>query len=152
MTLRELASWYEARLMRDKREDGSEFWKFECDDPAEDERCRALAFAAHGDGDMLPDDWRYAFIQEALTALSEADDPDDVDLEADIYTADLTRWLGSRASRYQWCDEAQEEGLLGEGASMVDRMQVGQYLEKREVLSLVRAHLESELEDQEDDE
>jgi hypothetical protein len=47
---------------------------------------------------MLPDDWRYQFIEEALDAISE--DGEDAQLEPAIYTHELTGWLHSRADRH----------------------------------------------------
>ncbi len=144
MDIKTLAAWYNKQAKQDKRDDGSKFYKFVCANEVDEERCRALAFAAHGDGDMLPDDWRYEFIVEALSALSETDDPDEIELEADVYTSDLTRWLNSRNSRLGYCDEAVREGLVSESADMSARLTGGQYMEKREVLALVREYLEDE--------
>lgn len=147
MTLRELASWYESRLTTGKRHDGATFYKFKDESKEDEARCRALALAAHSDGSMLPDDWRYEFIAYALSALSETNDPDDIDIEADVYTSELTAWLHSRNDRTAYCDEAVSEGLISEGSDMFARLTAGQYLEKREVLAQVRAYLESELDD-----
>jgi hypothetical protein len=147
MTLRELARWYESRLTTGKRDDGHTFYKFKDGSKEDEDRCRALALAAHSDGSMLPDDWRYEFIAYALSLLSETNDPDNVDIEADVYTSELTAWLHSRNDRAGYCDEAATEGLIVDGADMFARLTAGQYLEKREVFDQVRAHLESELDD-----
>ena len=152
MTLRELARWYESRLTTDKRANGETFYKFKDECKAHEEQCRALALAAHDDGRMLPDDHRYAFIAEALSALSETDDPDDINLEPEIYTSELTGWLHSRNDRTCYCDDAVSEGLISADADMDQRLAIGQYMEKREVLGQVRAHLESELEGMDDEE
>jgi hypothetical protein len=113
---------------------------------------QTMCHEAHGD--MMPDDWRYEFIVEALTELEDTEDADDINLEADIYTHDLTAWLHSRADRYSYCDEAFEEY----GADpkqfpnpMISLLQWGQVREKEEVLNAVRSFLESRIEDAGDD-
>jgi hypothetical protein len=151
--VKKLAAWYSSRLVQDKRTNGREFYKFEGQGDAdqkkaEEERCRALSLAGHNDGDMLPDDWRYDFVREALGAIEDASDFDDIEVEADIYNSELTDWLGSHGHRPGYCDEAVEEGLVSEDASMIDRIQMGQYMEKREVLAAVLLHLREEAEEQ----
>lgn len=100
--------------------------------------------AAHGtdrDGApaMLPDDYRYEFSREALQAIADADEGDDTDdladdLEADIYTADLTAWLSSHGHRPGYCDDA-ADGMGN--LSTVERMQLGQLAERREVFAVI---------------
>ncbi len=159
--VRKLAQWYYDRLHQDTRQNGDKFWKFcakvssdgkESDSlpKDEEERCRALAFAAHKR--MMPDDWKYEFIDEALSTITEASDLDDIDIEADVYTSDLTRWLGSHLERLGYCDEVVEEGLCASDADMSTRLQMGQWQEKREVLGLVLQHLREEAEDEEEHE
>ena len=151
--IRSLATWYRKQMIQAKRTDeGAAFWRFKNDDKPTEDRCRALAFAAHNDGDIMPDDWRYQFMWEVLSAIEDASDLDEIEIEADIYTAELTDWLGSRNDRSGYCDEAQREGILSESASMSDRMSIGQYMEKREVLEAVLAHLREEAETSEDEE
>lgn len=157
--IRNLAQWYYDRLHQDTRPNGDKFYKFcksvspdgtgdESLPEDEEKRCRELAHAAHGD--MLPDDWKYEFINEALGAIADASDLDEIDLEADIYNSDLCRWLGSHGERTGWCDEAVGEGLVSEDADMITRIQGGQYMEKREVLGLVLQHLREEAEAEEE--
>lgn len=118
--------WFERKQRGDERiwvtKDGKPEWVVDM--------CRE----AHDAGDMFPDDLRYEYIEEALCALSEAGEADDIEIEADIYTHDLTAWLHSRADRPGYCDMAQEEGLIPEDAGMWQRLGAGQYMEKREVL------------------
>lgn len=150
-----------ARVVSGKRDDGEVFYKFESSEEGdvkryEEERCRALALAAHGDGNMLPDDWRYSFIGEALSAIEEAGDGrhafDEIELEADIYTSELTGWLHSRNSRTGYCDEAVSEGYISETSEMSDRLMAGQLMEKREVLAQVLDHLRTEAEEEDTEE
>jgi hypothetical protein len=98
----------------------------------------------HAHGEMLPDDHRYAFVEEAVDAVAALDaatvtedaieDAKD-DLQADIYTHELLGWLGSRADRYCYVDEATE--LHGHSSSVIGDISNGQITEKLEVFALV---------------
>lgn len=102
-----------------------------------------LIHKAHGD--MLPDDYRFAIIEEALDAIAESEDLDETESEyvdnVDIYTKELTTWLGSRTDRYGWVDAGIEE--YGKGDSITNDLENGQRMERREVFALVRRALES---------
>lgn len=155
--VKRLAKWYYDRLKQDTRSNGKTFYKFvgEGDDTrrrAEEERCTALSLAAHDNGRIFPDDWRFEFINEALSAIMDADDFDEITLEADIYNSELTEWVGSHAYRPGYCDDASDEGLCGGDANLITRLQMGQYLEKREVLGQVLEHLREEAEAEEEEE
>ena len=103
----------------------------------------------HAHGDMPPDDWRYEFIQDALTVLAEdgeAEDPADVD-EKYPYTRDRLDWLASRLDRMSYCDEA--EGDYGPGKDMEHRIALGMYHEMREVFFLVKNWLTEQAESDE---
>ena len=114
---------------------------------------RDMCHAAHQDGSnggMMPDNWRYSFIVEALDALSEADEPDHIELDADIYTSELTAWLGSRNDRSGYCDQAADEYGIDPEADVIRhqpplhlRLMWGQKYEKHEVLTAVREYLET---------
>ncbi len=153
-TIQEIARYFTEMFIQSERVNGDKFWKTIDDRP---EELTELIYAAHGD--MLPDDWKYAFVREALIDFSEAEDPDDVQPEADIYTNDLTAWLHSRADRYYYCDQYQEDFGVKANTSMSDRLSGGQYMEKREVyysvLSSLRdleesGYLDSEEEEEEE--
>jgi hypothetical protein len=139
-----LATEARSFMVSKTRDDGSKFWSRSDDAP---EWVRELCFAAHDAGDMLPDDHRYEFIVEALDALSDTEDADDVNLEADIYTHNLTTWLASRADRSGYCDSAMEEFGITEYKSLVEHLQIGQAYEKAEVLGSVRSSLETRAEE-----
>jgi hypothetical protein len=147
-----LARWYASRITWDTRTNGNKFCKFECGDnePAA-KACQRLALAAHGDGEMLPDDWRYAFINEALNAIADSSGNfEELEMEADIYNHELTEWLGSHGQRPSYCDEAVRDGLVSADADMIARISAGQYLEKHEVLDAVLAYLREEAEAEEE--
>jgi hypothetical protein len=136
------------------RADGSTFYSF--DDSARD-TYQDLAQAAHDGGDILPDDYRYLFMRDALEAIAEAGEGEDLDdairdaadRDTDIYTHDLTSWLDSRNDRTEYVDEAMGE----DGATSVfQALQLGQYHEREEVYSAVlcylRAHDDSDEEEE----
>jgi hypothetical protein len=92
-------------------------------------------------GDFFPDDFRYKTIYSALSAFADCNtDPEEVRLEADIYTYDLTRWLGSNLRRVSYCDEAQSKFGL-EKVDVITLISYGQQVEKDEIVALVREAL-----------
>jgi hypothetical protein len=105
----------------------------------------------HAHGGMMPDDWRYEFIQDALNAPADGADEDRLDLDALYpYTADRLGWLSSNLDRSGYCDEAAEDagGPPGEVLAFVAW---GTACELREVFDLVRSGLEEIAEDECDD-
>lgn len=149
-TTKQLAQSMLDMLETHKRDNGAEFLTFKEDRP---QWMQDVSFAAHGD--MMPDDHRYRFIFEALAAMVEYDDPADAieSIEADIYTSDLTTWLGSRADRYGYCDEYMEEMGKESFPGTIELLQAGQAREKEEVFNLVLDALRDlESDDDADDE
>jgi hypothetical protein len=112
---------------------------------------KELVYAAHGNGEFLPDDWRYEVIQDALERLSDAEGEDLDDLahefadDVDVYTGELNAWLSSDLRRQGYCDAAAEDGLVAADASLVQRIMAGQYTERLEVFAAVREALEEEV-------
>jgi hypothetical protein len=134
----------------------------------EPEWVRDLCYAAHGGSgpaSMLPDDYRYGWIVDALDCFEDcgAEDLDDAtsqaddrigELEADIYTHALTAWVGSHGFRPSYCDEAVAEYGM-ESADTITRLQLGQLAEMREVYHSVLHSLServTELQDEAEDE
>ena len=137
MTIQELAGHYSKMFVRDTRDDGTEYVKTIDERP---EELTELIHKAHGD--MLPDDWRYKFIEEALDQIAETEEEDDLDcpeLESDIYTYNLLQWLASRNDRYNYVDQATEE--YGHGNSLINDIMLGQIKEKEEVYFSVLSSL-----------
>lgn len=128
-----------------KRDDGTRFWKTVDGAP---EWVTDLCRSAHEEGHVPPDDYRYAAIVEALDAFAENEDPDDVQPESDIYTADLKRWLMSAGGREDYVDRAMnEEGIVDPAQGLVALLSAGQYLELREVYDAVRGALDARVEE-----
>lgn len=149
-------------FQRATRPDGSEYVKLTDDRP---EWLWEAVRDAHGkDADgapaMLPDDYRYRYAAEAVQHLADADDDDDLGDVAhefahegvDVYTADLTAWLGSHATRPGYVDEATD--YTGDATGITDRIALGQAEERREVFDVIAAAVEAvaELQDDDDDE
>lgn len=136
------------------RADGTDYYTTK-DDAAD--WVRDLVYAAHNDGDMLPDDWRYDCIHSALSHISDAgaetaDDLDDAghdfaDSHADVYTSDLLAWAASNAYRLGYVDEARSEGLIPDDADEARRLMIGQYCEALEVFESVRRSLADRLDE-----
>jgi hypothetical protein len=104
---------------------------------------------AHDDARLLPDDWRYAFIEQAVDALAGHEDADDArsSLEPDIYTSGLTAWLHSHNDRVYYLGEAlREYGTCRDGFQL---LAAAQMIEKEEVFQQVLAALEDQLNDEE---
>jgi hypothetical protein len=143
VTVQELAKEYNRYFVRDERKDGKKFWKTKDERPQE---LHDLIMEAHGD--MMPDDYRYEFIESSLSIIAESEDPDEsidqVDESVDIYTHELIDWLGSRTDRYGFVDEAVED--MGHGDSITDDITRGQMKEREEVHSSVLQSLRKILE------
>ena len=95
---------------------------------------------------MLAEDYRFAFIVEALDALEESEDPDEArdGYEFEPYHSRLANWLGSHGHRFEYCDEWAEEMDLPKDT--YHRLAGGHLQERLEVLDLVRGSLEAHLE------
>lgn len=121
-----------------QRDNGAEFYVFADSAP---EWAEDLAHEAHGD--MLPDDWRYRLIVDALHAIEENDDEDEArqQIEASIYNHELVDWLGSHGSRPEYCDEAAEEYGTPATVGIMDRLSAGQLREREEVFGIVWQYL-----------
>lgn len=135
MTIQEKAQHFRQFFEQIERKENEQIWIVKDGSP---KYIQNMCHSAHGD--MFPDDWRYEFIVEALNVLSDNDDPDDINLEADIYTHDLLQWLSSRLDRTSYVDEAIEN--YGKQETIVNDIAIGQLTEKEEVLASVRSYLE----------
>lgn len=137
------------------REDGTEYVSRTDDAP---DWIADLCYAAHGSGDFLPDDYRYAWTLEALHVIAEACEEDELeDLAHDFandmtpYTSERIAWLASNLTRTGYCDDAAREyGFTVEDSGGVDGLLgLGIYAERYEVFTLVARYLERHSEAQE---
>jgi hypothetical protein len=129
---REALEWFETGT----RNNGEEFVKTKEGRP---DWLENLIFTAHGN--MMPDDYRYKFIEDALQYISDQDEDADLDrpeIEADTYTSDLTKWLNSRNDRVYYLSEALEEYGTNDG---FQALYLAQLCERGEVYDSVLSSL-----------
>ena len=114
---------------------------------------KECVYNAH-DG-MTPDDWKFKFIAEAASGL--AADGEGWEPEPDVYNGELLAWLSSNLTRAAFCDQAEEDGLVG--SNMMECIGLGQYAEMREVRDAIVAYFEEnedelmpDVEEEDDDE
>jgi hypothetical protein len=97
------------------------------------EELKELIRSAHGES--LPDDYIYEFISDALDLIAECETEEEVEericeIEADVYTSNLTAWLNSTNSRVYYLTEALTEFEAKDG---FNALMIAQSLEKQEV-------------------
>ena len=104
-----------------------------------------MVYEAHNG--MFPDDFKYEYVKDALSLLSETNSDNARELiESDIYTSDLLLWLASNANRLAYCDEAAGEFGCPAEAEMTERISLGQHWEREEVFGYVLSALEAQAE------
>lgn len=156
MELQELAAYAVTFFERNRRNavrdvnDDPSFWMLKDRHPT---WLYDLVHKAHGT--MPPDDFKYEMVVDTLEALAEGQDPDESNLEADIYNSDLLRWLASHLERSGYVDEAVVEfGHASErgshGGGVIGDIAQGQWYEKDEVWRLVVDSLKERLEEIDD--
>jgi hypothetical protein len=146
-TVNELAKEALGWFITDTRDNGEKFVKTKEGRP---DWLKNLIFTAHGG--MMPDDYRYKFIENSLQYISDQDEDVGLDcpeIEADIYTSDLTKWLHSRNDRVCYLTEALETFGIKDGFAA---LQLAQLREREEVYHSVLSSLRELYDAQEDDE
>jgi hypothetical protein len=118
--------------------------------PADDAPAWFSDLCREAHGGMMPDDWRYEFIQDSLSALEDEADEDGIDLDGLYpYTADRLDWLTSHLDRPAYCDEVARD-LGAAPAEILAFVVLGMDRELREVFALVRSKLEEIAADEND--
>lgn len=119
------------------RDDGSTFYCAKDDAP---EYVSDLCYDVHDY--MLPDDYRYQFLVEALEYIDDNLDPLDDSLdsidpfdacEPDCMNHDLIRWLGSNLSRMYYCDNVMQDYQLDQLAHVLMQAQQAERVEVMEL-------------------
>jgi len=146
ITVQELAGEFSKYFKKQKQNNGQEIIILEDGRP---EELYETVQEAHGD--MFPDDFKYEFIKDAINDIASSEDPEEeagelIDSDVDVYTHDLTKWLGSRNDRFGYVDEAVKEMGHSEDGIMKEIM-MGQYKEREEVYYAVLNRLKKILED-----
>jgi len=132
---KEAESWFEKKT----RDNGEEFF---CLKDGHPEWIKDMAYKAHEEDSLAPKDYRHKFVWESLVNISECDEDNleemldcYCDIDADIYSSDLLKWLSSHLTRPGWVDQAKEE--LGPGFTLMSEIMHGQLLEKQMVFGVV---------------
>ena len=103
--------------------------------------------------DEMPNDWRYAAIVGILDQIIEISEYNNepewseaswqiAESLTSIYTSELAAWFADNSSRASYRDEAQQEGLISESASLTDRMQASQHYCIRGMADRILSRLE----------
>jgi hypothetical protein len=147
-TLSAAAALLSSSLEEALRSDGSPFLRLSSSAPSWGSD---VIRAAHGG--ELPNDSRYALIASCLEALADGSFGDEEEAREALYdlslellpslTWDLLQWFSERVSRLSSCDEAQEEGRVGE-LSAYGLLSEGWRVDCEETLSSLLSSLEEE--------
>jgi hypothetical protein len=147
-TIQSLASALSDALTHDKRNDGAEYVHLKDGSPS---WMTEVIRSVHGD--KLPDDTVYQLIEKCAEAIANSDEGSEQDavsdLEADIYTNDLTAWLHARADHIYYLTQALEEFEAKEGCQA---LMIAQKIQIDEVGACLVSELEKIVDDQETEE
>lgn len=143
----ELARVAQAGFESATRRNGDEYLRLRSQTPS---WVGSLVFAAHQNGDLLPDDWRYVFAQAGLSHIIDAclgatREELTSTIEPDISGGSLAAWLGSNLLRFGYCDDALEH--FGPPERTFDLLMRGQLLERQEVFGTVWEVLDRQVDD-----
>jgi len=147
ITIAALAAEARKHFTQDTRSNGDKFW---ANDVKDTDPVSGWIYGMVRDahGDMMPDDYRYAFVVDALDVIADSDAEtgddarDSIVMESDIYTSDLLKWLASRNDRLDYCDQYADETDTN---GTLERISGGQWTEKNEVLNSVINSLEAQM-------
>jgi hypothetical protein len=107
-----------------------------------------LVHTAHGDH-FLPDDFIYETISDALGALSDNENLEEMewaDQGVRVYADELLKWLGSNLYRQGYVDEATEQFGHSEDG-IINDIARGQMMERMQIMASVKQSLETRLEE-----
>ena len=136
-SIQELAQELSSALIVKVRANGDNFTCLEDDSP--DWMTEVIREVHNGD---MPNDYTYEFISDAAIAIHSNDDIDNArdELEPDIYTHDLTKWLHSNVTRVEYLTEALQEYPIDDGYRL---LAVAQGKERIEVFDALVNALEA---------
>lgn len=146
---RQYYNWFESKY----RDEEGQKDRFVCLKEGAPDELKDLVWKAHDNGEFLPDDYRYDWIQDALGSIadSDADDADELDnydlnrareeLEPDAYCDELAKWFFSNINRARYVDEAVNELEWSKEGGVYAAIGWGQLREKEETYSQVHEAL-----------
>lgn len=142
-TIRTRAETVRKHFEQAKRDSGASYWRAKDDAP---EWMGDFCREAHGT-DMLPDDYRYECIVDALDAIADCEDEESaresMEQGVDCGYHAMAQWLGSNTQRFGYCDEAASD--FGPFAEVDKMIQAGQLRERGEVFGQTVEALGSDL-------
>ena len=144
MTIQELARQASDNLTWNERSNGGKYCFFKDGSP---KWMKEMAYKAHKIDDVLPNDYIYSFISEALDVICDSDNPEEAiyEIEPDIYNSDLLLWVGSNLSFSCWVDGVLQEGLIGKECGLFNVLMQAQARHKQAIASCVLNELQAEL-------
>lgn len=101
-----------------------------------------LVYKAHKIDDVLPNDYIYCFISDALSLIAGSDEPEEaiLEIEGDIYNHDLLKWLSNNLTFSCYVDEVIQEYGTNEDTQFFNILMDAQ---KRHKEVIARSVLES---------
>lgn len=113
---------------------------------------RDLCWESHNAGEMLPDDWKYEWIVDALDAIEAAEGDEDeaasqMETGVDFTEWDLYTWL--RDAKGHYVEQAIDEQRVSRTESLSDIVTVAQMTEREEVFRHVWTFLETKIKEDE---
>ncbi len=140
----EAGGWFETAYRGDTGEEEDRYIRTKDGCP---EWVTDLVREAHGE--MFPDDWKYNCIDNALEAISQANDPEDeqssfADSQVDVYTHARYTWLASNLTRQGYIDDAVSDLGMEPTNDVAEMIGWGQYMEASEIYGLVLRSLEAQ--------
>ena len=136
-----------------KRDDKSEFWSAGDNAP---QWVKDLCYTAHKVDDVMPNDYIYAYIVEALDLIVEASgaeclseiEEDIFGIEGEVYNSDLLSWVSSNLSFSSYVDQAMSEF---EAKEHFNALMIGNSLHKQAIAMSVLSSIDDQAEDVEDE-
>ncbi len=134
-TVQELAQEMLDNMTVGTRKDGTEYVHTKKTIPWQ----RDIIYEAHQD--RMPNDIVYGFIHDALILITEYPDASEdelreaiYDIEPDVYTSDLTNWLGDHNENMYYLDQVLQEYQPTDG---FQALSMAQAMHRQEVASIV---------------
>lgn len=106
-----------------------------------------LVKKAHDIDDVMPNDYIYQFIKDALYTIAESSDPQEAiyQIEPDCYNHDLLKWISDNLSFSSWVDEAIQDYSTTKDLTLFDALMRGQQKHREEIAQCVFDCLETRL-------
>lgn len=147
-TKQQLAKKLNSALIIKERTNGDKFYCLADNSP---QWMNDVIMQCHEDASELPNDWRYQFISDAASVLSEYETWEDLNHpEPDIYYNQLIKWLSEMPNADWYVNEAVKEfGIDSSQFDLYRTIGYGQAHAKQETQACLISALEQQIEEQE---